>query len=96
MTNYEPEAEVECHKCGEVIPRQWPEFPEYKNLDNELVVEFHGGYGSFTDCVHECPAHKIILCHRCSHYLCEFLDINPSNWHTHIPDSGQHPDHHDR
>lgn len=85
-------SEVKCHKCDHVIPLQHEDHP---NLDNALFIEFHGGYGSFTDCIYECPAHTVTLCHRCAHYLCDFLDINPNNWHTHIPESGQHPDHHD-
>lgn len=85
--------ETKCHKCGEAIPLEHAGYP---NLDNELTVEFHGGYASFTDCIYECPSYSITLCHRCAHYLCEFLDINPNNWHTHSPTSGQHPDHHDK
>lgn len=97
-------SDVLCYRCKKIIPRQWPQW-QYEELgltdgtdqlDNNLSLEFHGGYGMFTDCIYNCPADKIILCHECAHDLCEFLGIDPSNWHTHRPESGQHPDHHKR
>lgn len=85
---------LSCGRCHKLLPLQWPELENPYQTDNELVIEFHGGYGSFTDCLDDCPADSMRLCHECAHDLCDFLDIDPSYWHTHRPDSGQHPDHH--
>jgi len=78
--------EVKCFRCDQVIPFDFPDFESIDNLENELVVELHGGYGSFTDCIYECPAFKATLCHQCAHYLCEFLGIDAKDWHTHKTD----------
>lgn len=90
-----------CQRCkSELIP-QWIRTREDEGVvsdqyDNNLILEFHGGYGMFTDCIYTCPADKIILCHDCSHKLCEYLDVDPHNWHTHRQGVGQHEDHHDK
>lgn len=75
--------------------------PLYGEQQNELTMLFVGGYGSFIDTAFDgCPT--LTICHECAHELCEFLRIDPHNWHTHsqvVPAEshpGQHPDHHDR
>lgn len=85
-----------CNRCQKIIPLQWDsakdEHPD--QTDNDLSLEFHGGYGQFTDCIYDCPADTIRLCHECAHDLCDWLGLDPSTWHTHSAESGQHPDHH--
>lgn len=85
---------LSCNRCKKIIPLQSENCLTPYQTDNELRLEFHGGYGSFTDCIEDCPAFSIMICHECAHDLCDFLDIDPSYWHTHSPHSGQHPDHH--
>jgi hypothetical protein len=72
--------------------------------DNALVVRLEGGYGMFLDPLDTGNvadrrelnrAYDSLLCHECGHALALFLGKDPSNWHTHRPDIGQHPDHHD-
>ena len=83
-----------CNRCSKTIPLQSDNCENPYQTDNELLLEFHGGYGSFTDCLDNCPAESMRLCHECAHDLCDFLGIDASNWHTHNPELGQHPDHH--
>lgn len=64
------------------------------NTDNGLFLFFSGGYGEFHDDLVDGP-HEVVLCHECGHDLADFLGLDVAGWHTHRPESGQHPDHHD-
>lgn len=99
---------VTCDRCDKDLPRQAGINNNDTSLqyDNNLVLKFDGGYGMFCDPEpgrwirgdhrrHD-PEHTKVLCHECAHDLAEWLDIDVHNWHTHNPNSGQHPDHHDR
>lgn len=85
-----------CFRCKKTIPLQWEwevNSDRYQT-DNDVTLEFHGGYGQFTDCLDDCPAESIRLCHECAHDLCDWLGADPRRWHTHSEASGQHSDHH--
>lgn len=86
-----------CKKCGKEIPKQ-PHAPgPYWYTDNGLHLTFDGGYGEFIDAPFADDREaKYILCHECAHDLCDWLGVDPRNWHTHAAGSGQHADHHDR
>lgn len=45
----------------------------YVEYDNALFVSFDGGYGQFIDPLDssERERHRVVLCHQCSHRLCE-------------------------
>ena len=79
-----------CQKCDQLIPVAYPGQP---NTDNGLEVYLSGGYGEFIDSWDGDP--MVWLCHECGHALMDWLGIDCHNWHTHRPDSGMHPDHHD-
>ena len=81
-----------CDRCNKTIPKPWNDSP---NLDNGLLVSLSGGYGEFIDSAFT-GSYDVVLCHECAHDLADFLGIDVHNWHAHSPDSGQHPDHHDR
>jgi hypothetical protein len=94
-----------CDRCHLELPIQ-PGITEPGSVqyDNALVVRLEGGYGMFVDSLPWGdtvdnrglnPRYDALLCHECAHALALFLGKDPSNWHTHRSDSGQHPDHHD-
>ena len=88
--------EPTCQKCGEIIPWAYVPPPGHgppENTDNGLHMTLDGGYGEFIDTWQGRPEYW--LCHDCAHAFCEWLGIDPRNWHTHRLDSGHHPDHHD-
>lgn len=88
-----PEAVTHCFRCNSDMRSPNPNYPE--ELDNEAIIAFTGGYGSFIDVI-DGKWPMAVICHSCAHELCEeFLGIDPRNWHTHSTLSGQHPDHHD-
>lgn len=94
-----------CHRCSKdmraraVHPSRtdWPtrpgKFDPAEELQNEATLIFTGGYGSFIDAFDSMPS--LLLCHECAHELCEWIGIDPRNWHTHSIYGGQHNDHHD-
>lgn len=97
VTVYE---DVTCQKCGSELPEQ-RSIPADGSLQyaNNLVVVFEGGYGMFCDPMERAgdpadPEFTKVLCHECAHALADWLGIDVSNWHTHDPQSGQHPNHH--
>lgn len=80
-----------CFKCKKEPPKQFESEYDFQR-DNLLEVSFTGAYGMFVDPLFS--YYLLHLCHECGHDLCDWLGIDPSNWHTHRPDTGQHADHH--
>ena len=66
-----------CTKCKKQIPLN-----DHGEMDLELQVSLGGGYGSFNDNILDGPE-ELVLCHECAHALCDFLGINPHDWHSH-------------
>lgn len=98
---------VRCARCGKTPPIQQG-FTNDRGFqyDNTLTLTLGGGYGMFLDDLDAefgrqdavNPRTTKILCHECSHAFCEFMGIDPSNWHTHVSaehGGTQHADHHD-
>ena len=88
-----------CKKCGKEIPLQHQYLPPdaEPSTDNGLLLIFDGGYGEFIDAPFVPKAEwQVQLCHECAHDLCDWLGVDPRNWHTHAAGSGQHADHHDQ
>lgn len=86
-----------CHRCGAdmTYPAVHGEAGAHHGdeTSNECNLMFVGGYGSFIDSMGEIPT--VTICHECAHLLCDWLGVDPRNWHTHSVYGGQHPDHHD-
>lgn len=80
-----------CFRCNKDMRSTAGHLPD--ETDNECTLMFNGGYGSFIDAMGEMPT--LTICHECGHELCDWLGVDPRNWHTHSTTSGQHPDHHD-
>lgn len=68
---------TQCAKCAKQIP-----VDDRGEMDLELHVSLSGGYGSFHDSAVSGPE-ELVLCHECAHALCDFLGVNPHNWHSH-------------
>lgn len=100
-----PETRYYCHRCGKDMRAQavhpdhkWSTsdhdtFDPSQELQNECNLIFVGGYGSFTDDLGEMAT--LTICHECGHELCDWIGVDPRNWHTHSMLGGQHEDHHD-
>jgi len=92
-----------CDRCNTPLPRQHNiQQPDSIQYDNALIVRLEGSYGMFVDDLFRAeeldqrnlhPRYDSLLCHECGHELAKFLGKDPSNWHTHNPDSGMHADH---
>jgi len=71
-----------CFKCKQPVVAGFPDGdPATSNSECGLTLRFDGGYGEFID--HLGTKATMVLCHECAHALCDFLGVDPYNWHSH-------------
>lgn len=80
-----------CSRCDSPLPE-----PEEDGLGNAfaLAVTLDGGYTMFCDPEVEDEERHYLLCHDCGHELCDFLGVDPRDWHQHRTGRAWESDHH--
>jgi hypothetical protein len=79
-----------CDRCQSVISNL-AGFPDsMTQFENAAVITISGGYGMFEDFIDKKLDNRglnqntqKLICHDCAHKICDFLNIDTSNWHTH-------------
>ena len=86
-----------CYACGAELMSDYAK-TTYQ-FDNAMWVKFSGGYGMFVENEQFGGPEEVVICHECSHALCDTVPwigrlINPHNSHAHKVDwIEQNPNH---